>query len=175
MAEPKAQRNFIDPESRILKTKDGYIQGNNAQAAVDAQAQVIVAHTLSNNGSDRAQLAPLLDTIKANLGRNPQEASADAGCCSAPNLRTSEPAANQRLHRNRPTEARKQVRHRQTARQAWLTARQGRLAGSSARAIEAATDCVSRWSSRCSDKLSRREGSASSCCEGSRRSRPNGR
>jgi hypothetical protein len=34
-----------------------------------------VAHTLSKNGSDQAQLARLLDTIKANLGRNPQEAS----------------------------------------------------------------------------------------------------
>ena len=86
--EPKAQRNFTDPESRILKTKDGYIQGYNAQAAVDAQAQIIVAQTLTNNGSDQAQFAPLLDTIKANLGRNPQEASADAGYCSAPNLRT---------------------------------------------------------------------------------------
>jgi transposase len=86
--EPKAQRNFTDPESRILKTKDGYIQGYNAQAAVDAEAQVIVAHTLSNNGSDQAQFAPLLDGIKTNLGRNPDEASADAGYCSAANLRT---------------------------------------------------------------------------------------
>jgi hypothetical protein len=47
-----------------------------------------VGHTLSNNGSDQAQLAPLLDAIKANLGRNPDEASADAGYCSAANLRT---------------------------------------------------------------------------------------
>jgi transposase len=86
--DPKAQRNFTDPESRILKTKDGYIQGYNAQAAVDAEAQIIVAHTLTNNGSDQAQLAPLLDGIKANLGRNPDEASADAGYCSAANLRT---------------------------------------------------------------------------------------
>ena len=86
--EPKAQRNFTDPESRILKTKDGYIQGYNAQAAVDAQAQIIVAHTLSNNGNDQAQLAPLLDRIKANLGGNPREVSADAGYCSAANLRT---------------------------------------------------------------------------------------
>jgi transposase len=86
--EPKAQRNFTDPESRILKTKDGYIQGYNAQAAVDAQAQIIVAHTLSNNGNDQAQLGPLLDAIKVNLGRNPEEASADAGYCSAANLRT---------------------------------------------------------------------------------------
>src|SRR3974390_528396 len=86
--EPKAQRNFTDPDSRILKTKDGYIQGYNAQAAVDAQEQIIVAHTLSNNGNDQAQLAPLLDATKANLGRNPDEASADAGYCSAANLPT---------------------------------------------------------------------------------------
>jgi transposase len=84
----KAQRNFTDPESRILKTKDGYIQGYNAQAAVDATAQIIVAHTLSNNGSDQAQLAPLLDGIKTNLKRNPDEVSADAGYCSAANLAT---------------------------------------------------------------------------------------
>lgn len=84
----KAQRNFTDPESRILKTKDGYIQGYNAQAAVDATAQIIVAHTLDNNGSDQAQFAPLLDAIKANLKRNPDEVSADAGYCSAANLRT---------------------------------------------------------------------------------------
>lgn len=86
--EAKAQRNFTDPESRILKTKDGYIQGYNAQAAVDAQAQIIVAHTLSNNGRDQAQFAPLLDGVKRNLGRNPKEVSADAGYCSAGNLRT---------------------------------------------------------------------------------------
>jgi hypothetical protein len=86
--DPKAQRNFTDPESRILKTKDGYIQGYNAQAAVDAKAQIIVAHTLTNSGSDQGQLAPLLDGIKANLGRNPDEASADAGYCSTANLRT---------------------------------------------------------------------------------------
>lgn len=89
-AEPdgKTQRNFTDPESRILKTKDGYIQGYNAQAAVDGEAQIIVAHTLTNSSSDQAQLAPLLDRIKANLGRNPGEASADAGYCSNANLRT---------------------------------------------------------------------------------------
>ena len=86
--EAKAQRNFTDPESRVLKTKDGYIQGYNAQAAVDAKAQIIVAHTLTNNGSDQGQLAPLLNGIKANLGRNPDEASADAGYCSTANLRT---------------------------------------------------------------------------------------
>jgi hypothetical protein len=85
---PKAQRNFTDPESRILKTRDGFIQGYNAQAAVDGGHQVIVAQTLTESSSDQDQLAPLLDGIRANLGRNPDEVSADAGYCSAANLRT---------------------------------------------------------------------------------------
>jgi transposase len=89
-AEPdgKAQRNFTDPQSRILKTRDGYIQGYNAQAAVDGGHQIIVAQTLTNSASDQAQLAPLLEGIRANLGRNPGEVSADAGYCSDANLRT---------------------------------------------------------------------------------------
>lgn len=84
----KAQRNFTDPDSRVLLTKDGFIQGYNAQAAVDSHAQVIVAHELTNSMSDQAQLVPLLDRSRANLGRNPVEISADAGYCSAANLRT---------------------------------------------------------------------------------------
>jgi transposase len=82
----KAQRNFTDAESRILKTKDGYIQGYNAQAAVDAEAQIIVAHNLTHSTSDQDQLVPLIDGIEANLGRKPREASADAGYCSEANL-----------------------------------------------------------------------------------------
>jgi hypothetical protein len=84
----KAQRNFTDPESRILKTKDGYIQGYNGQAAVDGTAQIIVAQTLTNSSSDQGQLAPLLKGIRTNLGKNPDEVSADAGYCSDANLRT---------------------------------------------------------------------------------------
>src|ERR1700738_1430894 len=89
-AEPsdKAQRNFTDPDSRVMPTKNGFIQGYNAQAAVDGAHQIIVAHTLTNSPSDQAQLAPLLNAIKANLGKNPDEASADAGYCSQANLRT---------------------------------------------------------------------------------------
>src|SRR5713226_1847952 len=80
----KAQRNFTDPQSRILKTKDGYIQGFNAQAAVDGTAQVIVAHGLTQSTSDHDQLVPLIDGIEQNLGRKPKQASADAGyCCEA--------------------------------------------------------------------------------------------
>lgn len=89
-AEPdgKAQRNFTDPQSRVMPTKSGFIQGYNAQAAVDGAHQIIVAQTLTNNSSDQAQLAPLLDSIRADLGRNPEEVSADAGYCSQANLLT---------------------------------------------------------------------------------------
>ena len=83
---PKAQRNFTDPESRILKTKDGFIQGYNAQAAVDGKAQIIVAHGLTPSGSDHGQLVPLVDGIQANLGRKPEQASADSGYLSEANL-----------------------------------------------------------------------------------------
>jgi transposase len=82
----KAQRNFTDPESRILKSKDGFIQGYNAQAAVDGKAQVIVAHALTQSTSDQDQLTVLIDAIEANLGTKPKEASADAGYCSEANL-----------------------------------------------------------------------------------------
>ena len=81
--DPKAQKNFTDPESRIMKTKDGFIQGYNAQAAVDAEAQVIVAHGLDANGSDQHQLTPMVDAVEANMGRKPEEVSADAGCVRA--------------------------------------------------------------------------------------------
>ena len=67
--DPKAQKNFTDPESRIMKTKDGFIQGYNAQAAVDATAQVIVAHGLDAKQSDQHQLAPMADAIEANLAQ----------------------------------------------------------------------------------------------------------
>jgi transposase len=88
--EGKTQRNFTDPQSRILKTKDGYIQGYNAQAAVDGKAQIIVAHSVTQSMSDQDQLVPLIDGIKDNLGRKPKEASADAGYLSEANLEALE-------------------------------------------------------------------------------------
>src|SRR5215467_11435814 len=84
--DPKVQRNFTDPESRVLLTKDGFIQGYNAQAAVDGAKQIIVAHGLTQSMSDCPQLVPLVDAVRANLGRKPREISADAGYCSEGNL-----------------------------------------------------------------------------------------
>lgn len=83
---PGAQRNFTDPQSRIMKTADGFIQGFNAQAAVDATAQVIVAETVSNQASDCPHLVGLVEQITTNLQAVPAEVSADAGYCSEDNL-----------------------------------------------------------------------------------------
>ena len=82
----RAQRNFTDPDSRIMKTQDGFIQGYNAQAVVDAEHQVIVAQGLTNQASDAHQLEPMLAHIKANTGRQARELSADAGYCFEHNL-----------------------------------------------------------------------------------------
>ena len=84
--DPKAQRNFTDPESRIMKGRDGFIQAYNAQAAVDAKTQIIVAHRLTNNASDQDGLLPLLDAVACNTGEMPDEVSADNGFCSEANL-----------------------------------------------------------------------------------------
>ena len=84
--DPKAQRNFTDPESRIMKSKDGFVQAYNAQAAVDAHAQIIVEHGLTQSPSDQGQLASMVDGIEKNLGRKPAQVSADSGYCSEANL-----------------------------------------------------------------------------------------
>lgn len=83
---PKAQRNFTDPDSRIMPGKDGFVQAYNGQAAVDATAQVIVAHSLSNSSADAPCLIPLTDAVTRNMGKSPREISADAGYCSEGNL-----------------------------------------------------------------------------------------
>src|SRR6201987_1125893 len=86
----KAQKNFTDPESRIMKSKDGFVQAYNAQAAVDAQAQIIVAHDVTQSPIDCGQLVPMTDAIEASLGRKPEQLSADAGYCSEANLEALE-------------------------------------------------------------------------------------
>jgi transposase len=82
----KAQKNFTDPESRIMKSKDGFVQAYNVQIAVDAEAQIIVAHDVTQSAVDCAQLLPMTDAVAANLGRKPEQVSADAGYCSQDNL-----------------------------------------------------------------------------------------
>jgi hypothetical protein len=72
-----AQRNFTDPDSRIMQSGGGFLQGYNAQAAVDGQ--VIVAQGVSNQAPDNEYLPPMLDRIQSGLGRVPGALLADAG------------------------------------------------------------------------------------------------
>jgi transposase len=80
--DPKAQRSFTDPESRIMPSgsqKGSFLQGYNAQAAVDGQAQVIVAVEVIQQTTDNHQLVPMLEQVEQNVGAKPQAVSADSG------------------------------------------------------------------------------------------------
>ncbi len=83
----KAQRNFTDPESRMMHTHGRFEQAYNCQAAVDADSQVIVARDVVAEQNDAPQLRPLVAQIKANTGRQAREVSADNGYCSEANLK----------------------------------------------------------------------------------------
>jgi transposase len=85
----KAQRNFTDPDSRIMPdgaNKGSFVQAYNAQAAVDSQAQVIVAADVTQQTNDSQQLAPMIELVEANLGHKPEAVSADAGYWSEANV-----------------------------------------------------------------------------------------
>jgi len=73
-----------------MKSKDGFVQAFNAQAAVDAEAQVIVAQGVTQDANDRRQLVPMTDAIQTNLGRKPEQLSADSGYCSDANIEALE-------------------------------------------------------------------------------------
>jgi transposase len=83
--EPKTQSNFTDPQSRIMKTASGFEQAYNAQIAVDAASQVILANSVGQQQNDCPELRPIVDQVIENVG-TPDEVSADAGYCSESNL-----------------------------------------------------------------------------------------
>jgi hypothetical protein len=90
-AKPKdtAQRNFTDPESRIVPdggNKGAFVQGYNAQIAVDSASQVIVAAEVTQETNDKQQLVPMIAQIVVNLDRKPENVSADTGYFSEANV-----------------------------------------------------------------------------------------
>jgi transposase len=90
---PSAQRNFTDPDSRIMPIGRGksFVQGYNCQAAVDEKAQIIVATNVTQETNDKQQLKPVLEKLKANTdGQTPQKISADSGYYSQANVTTLE-------------------------------------------------------------------------------------
>ena len=90
----KDQSNFTDPESRILKTANGWVQGYNAQVVADKANGVIVAQEVTAQGNDSPRLVPMLERLEANLAaiglaadeRKVGQLSADAGYSSEGNL-----------------------------------------------------------------------------------------
>ncbi|HKZ57537.1 MAG TPA: IS1182 family transposase [Thermodesulfovibrionales bacterium] len=84
----KRQRNFTDPESKIMKdgSTKSFIQGYNCEIAVDAEAQVIVAADVSQEAIDKRQFKPVIEKVKENTGKIPEEVSADAGYFSEENI-----------------------------------------------------------------------------------------
>jgi transposase len=82
---PKAQRNFTDGESRIMKTGDGFVQAYNCQAVVDDAYQIIVAEAVTNQPPDVEHLVPMMERVAEHCGQWPKLASADAGYFSEAN------------------------------------------------------------------------------------------
>ena len=85
--EPKAQYNFTDPESRIMKGPDGFVQGYNTQVAVEPIFQLIVGQTVTQASNDKQQVVPLIEAIQEQSGQRPKEVLADNGYCSEENLK----------------------------------------------------------------------------------------
>jgi transposase len=80
--DPKAQKNFTDPESRIMPdgaNKGSFVQGYNAQIAVDGEFQIIVAAEVTQQANDKQQLEPMANAIVASVGQLAEVTSADAG------------------------------------------------------------------------------------------------
>jgi hypothetical protein len=107
----RVQTNFTDPESRIMKTPDGFQQCYNAQIVVDAESEVIVAQEVTNCAADSRRLPPMLKQIEENTGHYPNELTADAGYSSEANFTHLAEAdiyaviALRRYHRDEPPDA----------------------------------------------------------------------
>jgi hypothetical protein len=101
----KAQRNFTDPQSRIMLRDGAYLQAYNAQLAVDESHQIIVAAALSNQGPDVEYFEPMLRRVVRNCDAVPERVTADSGYFSAANVlfaerMGSEPFISVGKHRN---------------------------------------------------------------------------
>ena len=88
----KDQYNFTDPESRIMKGADGFVQAYNAQAAVEPNFQLIVGQAVTQATNDKEQLLPMVAVIEQQSGQRPEEILADSGYCSEKNLEGLESA-----------------------------------------------------------------------------------
>jgi transposase len=84
--EEKAQYNFTDPESRIMKGADGFMQAYNAQIAVEWDFQLIVGQAVTQAVNDKQQVEPMVQAIQEQSGQKPAQLLADSGYSSDQNL-----------------------------------------------------------------------------------------
>jgi len=115
--EDKDQYNFTDPESRILKGADGFVQGYNAQAAVEPTLLLIVGQSVTEAANDKEQLMPMVALIEQQSGQRPKAILADNGYCSEENLEHLESAgqAERKIDGFIATGKQKHGEHRQPA------------------------------------------------------------
>jgi hypothetical protein len=85
--EAKMQYNFTDPESRIMKGADGFVQAYNAQVAVEPDFQLIVGQQVTQAANDKQQMQPLVEVMQEQSGQKPAEVVSDSGYCSEANLK----------------------------------------------------------------------------------------
>lgn len=85
--EAKMQYNFTDPESRIMKGADGFVQAYNVQLAVDPDLQLIVGQQVSQEVNDKQQMKPMVKVIEEQSGQKPGVVISDSGYCSEANLK----------------------------------------------------------------------------------------
>jgi transposase len=88
----KDQYNFTDPESRIMKGADGFVQGYNAQVAAEPELGLIVGQLVTQAANDKEQLQPMVEAIEQQSGQRPEAVLADSGYCSEENLKYLESA-----------------------------------------------------------------------------------
>lgn len=88
--QPKAQRNFTDPQSRLMFRDGAFLQAYNGQLAVDEANQIIVAAALSNQGADSEYFGPMLRRVVDNCSAVPACTTGDSGYFSAANVHFAE-------------------------------------------------------------------------------------
>lgn len=75
----KKQRNFTDPDSRIMVSGGTFLQAYNCQAAVDEKTQIILAADVTQDANDKNQTISMVKQIQAHTGKNPKCLTADSG------------------------------------------------------------------------------------------------
>jgi transposase len=86
----KKQISFADKDARIMGKKGSFDYGYNGQISVDKDHQIIVGQHISQNGNDKQEVQPALESVVASTGQQAQKMSLDNGYMSAHNLEALE-------------------------------------------------------------------------------------